>query len=98
MLSGLAGARFACPRPGNAGEVARKTLRWLLPVSLAAVVASQWRDIARYVKINQMSRGAGHPEAVPAVGKHRYPKRPASGASDGSGDFDSASRGGPVSS
>jgi hypothetical protein len=35
----------------------RKAL-WLLPASLAAVVASQWRDIARYVKIQQMSRGA----------------------------------------
>jgi hypothetical protein len=34
----------------------RKAL-WLLPVSVAAVVASQWRDIARYVKILQMSRG-----------------------------------------
>jgi hypothetical protein len=77
--------------------VARKTLRWLLPASVAAVVASQWRDIARFLKINQMSRGAGHPEIVPAAGKHRYPKRPGGGASDGAGDFDSASRGGPVS-
>jgi hypothetical protein len=34
----------------------RKAL-WLLPVSVAAVVASQWRDIARYVKIRQMSSG-----------------------------------------
>ena len=34
----------------------RKAL-WLLPVSLAAVVASQWKDIVRYVKIQQMSRG-----------------------------------------
>jgi hypothetical protein len=34
----------------------RKAL-WLLPASVAAVVASQWRDIARYVKIRQMSRG-----------------------------------------
>ena len=30
---------------------------WLLPASVAAVVASQWRDIARYIKIRQMSRG-----------------------------------------
>jgi hypothetical protein len=35
----------------------RKAL-WLLPAGLAAVVASQWRDIARYLKIQQMSRGA----------------------------------------
>jgi hypothetical protein len=34
----------------------RKAL-WLLPASVAAIVASQWRDIARYVKIRQMSRG-----------------------------------------
>jgi hypothetical protein len=34
----------------------RKAL-WLLPASAAAVVASQWRDIARYIKIRQMSRG-----------------------------------------
>ncbi len=40
----------------------RKAL-WLLPVSVAAVVASQWRDIVRYIKIQQMSRGA--PPAPP---------------------------------
>jgi hypothetical protein len=34
----------------------RKAL-WLLPASVVAVVASQWRDIVRYVKIQQMSRG-----------------------------------------
>jgi len=34
----------------------RKAL-WLIPASVAAVVASQWRDIARYVKIRQMSSG-----------------------------------------
>ena len=34
----------------------RKAL-WLLPATVAAVVASQWRDIVRYVKIQQMSRG-----------------------------------------
>jgi hypothetical protein len=34
----------------------RKAL-WLLPAAVAAVVASQWRDIARYVKIRQMSQG-----------------------------------------
>jgi len=34
----------------------RKAL-WLLPASVAVLVASQWRDIARYVKIRQMSQG-----------------------------------------
>jgi hypothetical protein len=38
----------------------RKVL-WLLPASVAAVVASQWRDIVRYVKIQQMSRGTPPP-------------------------------------
>ena len=50
--------------------MARKTLRVLLPASVAILVASQWREIARYVKISQMSRGDGHPQAVPAGGKH----------------------------
>jgi hypothetical protein len=34
----------------------RKVL-WLLPACLAAVLASQGKDIARYLKIHQMSRG-----------------------------------------
>ena len=38
----------------------RKAL-WPLPASVAAVVASQWRDIVRYVKIQQMSRGTPPP-------------------------------------
>ena len=41
--------------------MARKTLRVLLPASVAVLVASQWREIARYVKIGNMSRGDGHP-------------------------------------
>jgi hypothetical protein len=73
--------------------MARKAL-WLLPASLAAIVASQWRDIARYLKIEQMSSGQGNPQQVPARGKHAYPKHPGGGAADGTGHFDSASRGG----
>ena len=52
-------------------------------------------EIARYLKISQMSRGDGHPQAVPAGGKHAYQ---GSGAADGTGDFDSDSRGGGPSS
>ena len=52
--------------------MARKALRVLLPASVAVLVASQWREIARYLKISQMSRGDGHPQAVPAGGKHAY--------------------------
>ena len=72
--------------------MARKALRVLLPASVAVLVASQWREIARYVKISQMSRGDGHPQVVPAAGKHAYAK--GAGAADGTGDFDSQSRGG----
>jgi hypothetical protein len=74
----------------------RKAL-WLLPVSLAALVASQWRDIARYLKIERMSSGQGHPQLVPASGKHAYPSGPGAGAADGTGDFDAGRRGGPQS-
>ena len=45
----------------------RKAL-WLLPVSLAAVVASQWRDISRNLKIEWMSAGQGFPQLVLAAG------------------------------
>jgi hypothetical protein len=54
---------------------------------------SQRKDIARYLKIKNMSTGSGHPENVPAGGSHSYPS-PGNGAADGTGDFDAASRGG----
>ena len=72
--------------------MARKALCVLLPASVAALIASQWREIARYLKISQMSRGDGRPQTVPAGGKHAYHKR------SGTGDFDSESRGGGPSS
>jgi hypothetical protein len=75
--------------------MARKTLRVLLPASVAVLVATQWREIARYLKISQMSRGDGHPQSVPASGKHAYK---GSGAADGTGDFNSENRGGGPSS
>ena len=74
--------------------MARKSLRVLLPASVAILVASQWREIARFLKIIQMSRGS-HPRR-PRRPQARYAKR--SGAADGTGDFDSASRGGGPSS
>jgi hypothetical protein len=77
--------------------MARKALRWLLPAAVAAAVASQWQDLSRYVKIEQISLGRGHPDRVPAKGRHAYPTGPGAGAPDGTGDFDSARRGGPVS-
>jgi len=77
--------------------MARKGLLLLVPVSVAAVVASQWREINRYLKVAQMSSGGGHPENVPVSGVAAYPP-PGGGEPDGTGQFDSASRGGgPVS-
>jgi hypothetical protein len=74
--------------------MARKALRLLVPASVVILAASQWREIARYLKISQMSRGDGHPQLVPAAGQHSYPKHPGTGTPDGTGDFDSATRGG----
>ena len=74
----------------------RKAFLVLLPASVVILIASQWREISRYLKIEQMSWGAGRPQAVPAVGQHAYPSRPGGGVPDGTGDFDSASRGGPA--
>ncbi len=50
----------------------RKTLGWLGPALLIALVFTQWRDIIRYLKIKQMSLGSGHPENVPATGRTSY--------------------------
>jgi hypothetical protein len=44
----------------------RKAL-WLLAASLAALVASQWKDIARYLKILRMSSGPGPGALQPAA-------------------------------
>lgn len=74
----------------------RKAVLWLVPVLLGAVIASQWQDIIRYVKIKQMSLGQGRPQVVPAAGSTAYPRAPGRGARDGTGDFDSARRGGPA--
>jgi len=55
-------------------------------------------DLIRYFKIKRLSAGRGHPELVPVTGSKSYPQRPGRGAPDGTRDFDSASRGGPVGS
>jgi hypothetical protein len=62
---------------------------------VAIAIASQRQDIGRYLKIKQMSVGDGHPQYVPAEGTREYPA-PGRGAQDGTGDFDSARRGGPA--
>ena len=70
----------------------RKALLLLVP-AVALAVASQWRELSRYIKLEQMSSG-GDPRTVPVEGSHAYPS-PGNGASDGTGEFDSGSRGGP---
>jgi hypothetical protein len=82
--------------PGKGTAMMLKALRLLVPAAATLLVASQWADIQRYVKIKQMSGGEGHPENVPAGGRTAYPRNAGSGVADGTGDFDSASRGGPV--
>jgi hypothetical protein len=73
-----------------------RALGILVSAGVVLLVASQWRDIVRYLKIRQLSLAGGHPELIPASGRKRYLQRPGSGAADGTGDFDSASRGGPA--
>jgi hypothetical protein len=74
----------------------RKTLGVLVPAGLMLLAASQWTDIRRFLKIKQLSLQQGHPENVPAQGRKAYPQLPGTGEADGTGDFDSASRGGPT--
>lgn len=67
----------------------------LFPLAAGLLLATQRQDILRYVRIKQMSMGQGHPEMVPVHGTVGYPP-PGRGAPDGTGDFDSARRGGPA--
>jgi hypothetical protein len=73
-----------------------KGLMVTVVAGLVAVLAGQRKDIARYVKIKRLSTGDGHPELVPAGGSAAYPQHSAAAQQDGTGDFDSASRGGPA--
>ena len=40
----------------------RKALVVVIPLGVAWLVAAQWQDITRYLKIKQVSAGSGHPE------------------------------------
>jgi hypothetical protein len=73
----------------------RKVLLFTVPLAVAGIIASQRQEITRYLKVKQMSSGTGHPENVPVSGSHAYPDA-GGGVPDGTGDFDSASRGGPA--
>jgi hypothetical protein len=74
----------------------RKVTPWLVPLLLAGLIATQWTDIMRYLKIKQMSAGRGHPELVPVEGTKAYPQDPAGGIPDGTGEFDAVRRGAPI--
>ena len=71
----------------------KKSLGLAASLGLGLAVAVAWPDLKRYLKIRQIS--GRHPEMVPAEGRTMYPQRPGSGVPDGTGDFDSAQRGGP---
>jgi hypothetical protein len=74
----------------------KKSLGLAASLGLGATIAVAWPDFKRYLKIRQISATALHPELVPAGGRTVYPQRPGSGVPDGTGDFDSARRGGPA--
>jgi hypothetical protein len=68
----------------------------LAVLAAGLAIAANWTDIQRYLKIKQMSGSGMHPENVPAEGHASYPSQASDSAPDGTGDFDSASRGGPA--
>ena len=70
-----------------------KLLKFVVPAAIGALAALSFPDAKRYVQIRMIS--SGHPEAVPAEGAKSYADV-AHAVPDGTGDFDSASRGGPV--
>ena len=71
-----------------------KLLKFAAPAAIGVLAALQWQDAKRYVQIKMISNG--RPEAVPAEGAKSYARDAAHAAQDGTGDFDSARRGGPV--
>jgi hypothetical protein len=50
----------------------RKVVALLVPAALGLLIASQWTDVMRYLKIKQMSQSDGHPENVPVHGTQAY--------------------------
>lgn len=74
----------------------KKSLGLALALTVGIAIKVGWPDIKRYLKIKQVSAQGPHPEMVPAAGRTAYPQRHDDGARDGTGDFDSAHRGGPA--
>jgi hypothetical protein len=68
-----------------------KLLKFGAPAALGVLAALSFPDAKRYLQIRQIS--SGHPEAVPAEGAKAYSDL-AHAVPDGTGDFDSAARGG----
>jgi hypothetical protein len=96
LLMAAAPLTVSTAAAGERGYAVIRKAPWLLiPLALGLVIAAQRQDIARYLKIKQMSAGGSHPENIPAGGSQSYPQ-PGRGTHDGTGDFDSASRGGPA--
>jgi hypothetical protein len=60
----------------------RKAVWFAIPAAVGALVASQWQDIVRYLKIKQLSQGKGHPENVPVAGRTAYPQHSTAGDDD----------------
>ncbi len=75
----------------------RRALWLVVPVALGAAVAGGRQDIIRFLKMKQMNLGpAGRPEVVPVDGVISYPQDASHAEPDGTGEFDSARRGGPT--
>jgi len=77
-------------------QVIKTTLKLGAVAAAVAALALGWRDIKRFVQIKRVSAPGTHPERIPVGGRTVYPRTHADGEADGTGDFDSARRGGPV--
>ena len=71
----------------------RKASLLLIPAVLGLLIAGQWPDIRRYLKIKQLSQGQGHPRTCRS-GEPARIRIPAVGNDKAQGI--SAGRGGPV--
>jgi hypothetical protein len=77
-------------------QMIKTTLKLSAVAAVGAAVALGWQDIKRFVQIKQVSSGRNHPEKIPVSGRTVYPQHAGEGDRDGTGDFDSARRGGPA--
>ena len=84
------------PRYEGIAQLARNIFKLLVVTGLGLALAYGWQDIKRFVKIKQISASGTHPEQIPVHGRTVYPSSSFDAEPDGTGDFDSASRGGPI--